>query len=330
MTPTSKLMPRAASFVFLASLLALGACGGGVVRPSHAFKANAHLDEGRPFDAIEEYRQALAEDPADYRMTYNLGLAWHDAWRLLNQQNQGAEADRAFEEAKAQYLRVHEVLDPGNARALCSLAVLEDESGNTQGARERLGAFVAGAGAEDFLPNYTLATMELRGGNRSRASELLRASLNANPQHVPSAVALLEVLREEGGSFEEMRAVLDDVNEGNDFDFTLKKERAMIDLAQARQSRAAVDWQRARASLIAAQALNEGDWEVAFGLAEAYESRGEVRRAVYELWQAEAALEDDPTDKGEAGRRRLMSEIQTRLQRLYGRLQTEDRGAAKR
>jgi hypothetical protein len=332
MTPRSdrRAARRAYAILATALLLTLGACGGGVVRPSHSFKANEHLDGGRPFEAIEEYRLALADEPTNYRLTYNLALAWHDAWRSLRGRGESEAAADALGKARESYLRVYEELDPGNARALCSLAVLDDESGDRAGARKRLESFIEGAGAEAFLPNYTLASLDLREKKYEAAAERLRRALNANPAHVPSAVALISALEQSGGSFEEIESVLDLVEDNNAFDFTLRKQRARMDLARAASSRSEADWRRARASLLAARQLNEADWEIALGLADVYEERQELRRAVYELWKAQSLIEDDRSEIDAEKRAEIAAAIPTRLRALYRRLENEESGEAVR
>ena len=57
-------MTRTTDLVLLFALaLVLGACGGGVIKPSAFDRANGHLDEGRPLEAVQEYRVALNENP---------------------------------------------------------------------------------------------------------------------------------------------------------------------------------------------------------------------------------------------------------------------------
>ncbi|MEZ6196971.1 MAG: hypothetical protein R3F20_14790 [Planctomycetota bacterium] len=321
MTPRTDRRPRGLT---LATLLLLGACSGGVVKPSLAVRGNEHLDEGRPYQAVESYRQALVEKPGDYRLTYNLGLAWHDAYLMARDGGDAAAATDALNRARETYALVYETLDPGNVRARASRAVLERDAGELDEARRMLREFAADAGAESFLANYTLGILDRDAGDAEGAEAAFRRALAANPTHVPTTVALVDLLEARKAPAEEISEALTAAGEANAFDFTLKKREARLALRRAGESNSDDDWRAAFASLKRAQQLTDDDWEICEGLAICHARVGELRDAVHHLWRAQALLGAERDARREEERTARLAAMQQRLTELYRRLEAED------
>lgn len=190
--------------VWLLALAATACLGGGGITPIHTpFDRGVHLQaQGDLEAAIGEYREALEEDPDDWRARFNLATAYDALAARRSAAGEEAAAAELRERAERTYRSVL-AQRPANVRALVNLAALEAETGRSESARRRLEAAIEAA-PDLALPYTALAAHLRRQGDDAGARRRLRQALEVDPSH-PGALLLLGDLERERGRVEEAR-----------------------------------------------------------------------------------------------------------------------------
>lgn len=176
---------------------------------------SAYLSQGRVAEAVRVHRQAVEAAPSFADARYNLGIALHasgdsdgamkefrrvlemkpdyaEAWsylgNLLDAEGKGPEAHAAHARARR--------LQPDRGIHLFNLARIAAQMGRTDEALA-LADTLAAMRDREYAPQAVLiqAPLLAQRGEYARASDLLRAFLQARPQH-PQRVPLEGALRE--------------------------------------------------------------------------------------------------------------------------------------
>lgn len=313
----------------------VAACGssGGLVRgPYH--RAIDLYDDGDYLGAIEQYRVALNDKPDDFRIHYNMGLAYHDLYR--NEQLKGKSADEKkkvtyFQGASACYEQVMS-LSENNARATTSMAVLLKDDGKMEEAVALLEASKPVGDEGRSLPKWTLGTFLSEQGKHDQAKVIWRQILEDDEGHLEARTALACRLIDEE-KFDEAESLLEEGLDTHNFDFTLRLQYARIAWYKARgqsydteSGRSA--WNEASERLEKAAILNQDDWEVAHGLAETRTAQKRYASAVRYYWDArDLVRNEDLTERG-LDPATFRASLSTALQDLFRRLPEEEQRRA--
>ena len=233
-------------------------------------------------------------------------------------------------EAEAHYRKVYEELDPGNARAATGLATLARDSGDAEKAVAILEKALEEKPAEAFVPLWTLGVIRRDAGDRAGAIAAFEEAQERNPEHLPSAIALADLLAdsEHPADAEKLLTLFERASAAHPYDFTLRREEALLRVEMASRGNDDAAWREARAALLRAQALSDNDWRIADGLATVREREGEYREAVHQLWLAQKGVAAERNAQRDADRRKHLDDrfraMQGRLLRLYDLLRRDE------
>lgn len=305
-------------FLLLLLVGGLAACGGGIAKPTPFMRGNLLLDEGRPEAALLAYDEALAEQPENFRVLFNIASAHHDVF-LREEPRTSAKALAAYERALKTYDRVLE-LSPGNARAVSSRAVLIRDGGSTDEAIKYLKDSSAEGDEGRVLPLWTLGTLYRDAGEEKLASESFAKALEENDEHVPSIVALAQ-LQERSGDLDAAEETVQAGLALAPFDLTLVVLDARLAVARARMSGdSRAPWELARKRLMRANQAAPEHWWIADSMAMAQERLGEFESAVKWLWKARDLASPRNLEQEDVDHARWHAEAGNRLLALYPRL----------
>lgn len=316
---------------WLAALLAVAgvavtlcSCGGGsgvVVRGPYQ-RGNEAYSDGDLDGAIEQFSVALDSNPEDYRIHYNLGLAYHDKARLAT------DADsRSFYQGLAErsYAKVIE-LSPGNARAISATAVLIREREDLDAAIGYLEAAAPTEAKETRgLAQWTLGTLYRSDGRIEEARSAWRRALEVDPTHREVRTALASsLIDDEERDVDAAEAVVAEGMVTHPYDFSYRLLHARISLRRA-QGRpytgdGAKAWDEALRRYRKAQALLPKHWAVAWGMGVIQQTRGELEDAIAAFWTARDAASDIALRNAGIDAEAWRADVRQRLVALHGRL----------
>lgn len=261
--------------------LALAACGSGpgITPIRTAFNKAVYLHTSGDLQAaIDEYREALAEDPDDRRARFNLAAALDEQGRELLAAGRDAAAQQALAAAGHEYRTVL-ARHPDDMRASVNLAALEYERGETGAALARLRAAIA-AHPDLALPRTALALRLLQADALAEAGTLLEEALGLEPTDL-GANLLLGQLSERLGRTDAARAAYQTALRRAPEDAGVLVALARLELGAGRPAEAEALLQRVL--------LSPGrNLEAHLLLALLNERRGSLEEAVFHLWQARA------------------------------------------
>ena len=188
-------MKFAARGLLLVASAHAAACGGGGITPIRTpFNRGVYLYSTGDYDqAIAEYRQALEEEPADYRARFNLAVALEASAAEHAAAGDAEAGERLRAAAEAEYRALAEG-ERGELRASINLAALEFERGERAAARARLQALLA-AHPEVTLVRTALAAQRLAEKDAQGAVELLTAAVRRDPGSLTAQRLLGDALR---------------------------------------------------------------------------------------------------------------------------------------
>jgi tetratricopeptide (TPR) repeat protein len=153
-----------------------------------AFQSNFYergmkdLEEGRYQAAVEDLTNAVAAEPKDYALHFNLALAYSFLKRDT--------------EAIAEYKKTLDI-KPGLYQAELNLGILLLRDKQPGDAIEPLSAAVKEK-PKEFRPNYYLAEALLASGDFEKAEASYRAALEADPKSAPAEAGLARALLKQG------------------------------------------------------------------------------------------------------------------------------------
>ena len=294
--------------LFMALLVLLTACGGGITPIQTAFNRGVyHYSAGEYEAAIAEYRDALMENDADTRSRFNLAVTLESRATELERTGEkgvgGRTAQQYRDEARALYERIL-ANDPNHQRAAQNLAAWEWEAGMAAESDARLKALLA-QNPDLVGPRLALAARSYDAGRRAEALARVEEALDADGTH-PDALALKGALLMESGQMEEAaiayKAVL--VRRPEDLDAL----SSLGKLALLREDHA-----QARSWLRQAHFVFPRHGRTLRLLADLNEKEGRLEDCVSNLWELQELVEAgvEPGDP---------VAIQERLRGLYQRL----------
>lgn len=317
----------AATFIVVVSAV-LASCGGGgpgvVVRGPYQ-RGNTAYADGDLDGAIEQFGLALDSDPEDYRVHYNLGLAYHDKARLSDD---AKTAGDYRELAEASYRRVL-AISPGNARAISALAIITRETDGLDAAIAYLEEAASTESKESRgSARWTLGTLYRDAGRTEDARTAWRQVLTSDPTHRESVTALsASLVKDEPRDPRAAEELLTAGLVTHPYDFSFRLLHAQIALARAEGRPYSGDdakaWDDAYMRYRKAQALLSSHWAVGWGLGRIHEAMGDDEAAVAAYWTARGANELELMNAGveaEAWR----ADVERRIKALYGRLATSN------
>jgi len=167
--------------ILLLAVASATACfgGGGVIPIRTAFnKGVYHYSAGEYDEAISEYREALRDDPNDYRARFNLAMALEAKAGTLP----AAKADEAAlfrRDAETEYRTLLE-RKPGDLRASINLSAIEYARGQHDAAKARLEATIERY-PDVALPRTALATHLINERKPAEALAVLEGALAIDP-----------------------------------------------------------------------------------------------------------------------------------------------------
>jgi tetratricopeptide (TPR) repeat protein len=168
---------------------------------------------GRHLEAINQYEQALAQDPHDPRILFALG------------NTAGALGMRGPAE---QFFRQVLAIDPARLEATVNLANLLRENGQFDAAIALLEPALARSPQSPEL-NLTLGSAWRESGDNSRAEPYYLAALDVRPDYAP-ALSNLADLRCDQGAWDEARALYDRAIRGDPKNPQIRLNRAIMNL----------------------------------------------------------------------------------------------------
>ena len=181
----------------LAAAAGCGLGGGSYTPVRTAFNRGVHLASAGEFEAaLAEYRDALREDPEDYRARFNLASTME---LLADRGEQARDLDAAARWRRAARAQYEAVLRsrPGELRASINLALREYGDGDAAAARRRLEATI------DRYPNdaralAARARIELLSGSSDAAERSLTAARDRDPTDAATCLMLGDLQRARG------------------------------------------------------------------------------------------------------------------------------------
>ena len=289
-------------WVSVAFFLGLLAGCGGVNGVRTAYNRGVyHQTQGRPDQAISEYRTALEDDPEDDRARYNLATALQDraAARETEGDQDGARA--ALDEAEVLYLDLL-ARRPADTRSAINLAAIETATGRPEQGLQRLER-LALERPGDPLAQAWLGARHLADGRPEAALQHLEAATRLDPGSLAGWYFLGQARRRLGdapGAREAWnRALLRD-----DGDVATLLALAELSWADEGDPDEAVVWLRRARSI-----LPEHPRTLVLA-AEIHTARGDLEQAVEALWILRR-LDPDAADR---------LGVESRLRALYASL----------
>lgn len=242
--------------------------------------ALAYMEAGQPEDAIRSYLQAMKITPSFGYLPYNLGLIYQ---RL----NRRKEAEDAYRQSMA--------LSPESPQPLNALGTLKAAEGKSAEAEK----FYRAALDKDpglLAARHNLAyLLSLNKARQTEAIDLWKQNLAAKPDHLPSRVALAELLAQRGdtaGAIEQFREVIAQAPE-----YLGARTSLATQLAKANQPEAALEQLR---SVVKVETRDASLWEQIGDLEKTLNHTNESREA----YATALKLETE-----NAGRKRLRTKM---------------------
>ncbi|MCB9831402.1 MAG: tetratricopeptide repeat protein [Planctomycetes bacterium] len=280
---------RLQQVLVLVLLGALAGCGSdGVVVKNSYMRGVDRFDDGDFHEAIREYHAALADDPQDHRIWYNLALCYHELFLKA----EAADREALLRQALEAYDQAA-LMPTGAARARLARARLLWDAGQRDEALATLDGMVGDESIGAGAPAATLAAMQAASGRMDEAEREYRRALDLEPNYEP-ALAALAALLVDAGRDGEAEALLLPAMELHRYDLTLRVLHNRILERRAQSSSADQDWEAAKRGWEQAEAFAAGDWEIAAGLARCAARLHDPVRAVRYYWYAL----DNASDRG--------------------------------
>ena len=187
-------MRRSSRIWLAAAALALVGCGGYTPIQTSFNKAAYLYSDGEYQAAVDEYRNAIADDDGDLRAHFNLGLALENlAAEKLEAEPEAAATLKALARARYEHVIAQH---PFHAKATVNLAAMDWEAGNHEAANRALQALIDEDG-DNLFACAALAANHLRQGGEEHlkaAEKALRVGLKEDSTNADLNALLGDVL----------------------------------------------------------------------------------------------------------------------------------------
>ena len=262
--------------ILLASACVLAGCGGVTPIQTHFNKGVYHHSRGALDQAIAEYREALEEDPDDFRARFNLGHALEARAAEVERRGDRERAAALRKEAREAYETIL-VSHPDNVRAAANLAAMDFEAGETDRAEERLQDLIR-RHPDQVIAHTALGAQRLRAGRLEEARQILEEACDVRPGN-EYAWYLLGLVRRRLGETEEAREAFLNTLERDPDDVAALVALGEVELEAARPAEA-LSW------FSSALGVDPAHYGANLGAARASMALGRWEAAVAHLWRA--------------------------------------------
>ncbi len=298
-----------------------------------------HYSNGEWDAAIAEFREALEEDPTDFRARFNLAVTLEARAREAAEQIDGGGAESRAELLRAAENQYRAVLQerPGDLRSRVNLASCLLDQGRTVEGEAILDETIQ-MFPDEALPRFALAARlsrpVLEGGGTTgrppsatpgaldRAISLLLEARDIDPAHIGVNTLLgrlhVALAGDPDREKSELRAHVDAAREAYAAVLARRPDDLAALVALGRLEGSSGDHVAAVSLLRRALAIDPEHVEANIAISESHAALGDHERATLHLWRAR--------DAERPGRRRLTTgEYRRRLLDLYGKLTSDER-----